>query len=449
MISAPRFGYSAIVATFILFLSLSVFAFWPGNMSSDSLTQLGQAQDARPLTDWHPPIMALTWKVLIILTTKVGSMAFLQLSLLWGALLLTAFYIYRQRQMLLPALCIFIVGLLPNVVNLSGIIWKDTLMAYSLLLATAIAIWLKGSSRPIVRYLLISSSILLILYAVLLRYNAVLAALPLLYLVGSQVFYSKKIILFFLACGLTVPLFISLSINTVFGVAKTHPSQYFMIDDIRNVSSKGKNPSIVTQHPECQNRWPSVNAYWVCFSETERDSINKQYPAIKSEWLHSIASAPTSYAKYKIILYWKILVQEQTTPYIWHDGIDPNDLGVKARPNIISDFVKQYVYAAHRDIGLLFRPITWLSLSIILSIVYFKKRAPWPRWHKIIFLLAISSLLYSLTYLPLGASYDYRYFYWCVLSLTYAGALLIAQSQFFHKPQKANPVAPIGANPTT
>lgn len=58
--------------------------FHPGYLSADSNTQLWQALGDEPMNDWHPPVMALLWRIIIRITGDFSTMAALQAAVLGG-----------------------------------------------------------------------------------------------------------------------------------------------------------------------------------------------------------------------------------------------------------------------------------------------------------------------------------------------------------------------------
>ena len=78
--------------------------------------------------------------------------------------------------------------LLPNIVNIANIIWKDVQIAFSLTLAVLL-IWFIISSKKslgrVAMYGIVGLTLLLILYAGILRHNALFAVLPILFVLPS------------------------------------------------------------------------------------------------------------------------------------------------------------------------------------------------------------------------------------------------------------------------
>jgi hypothetical protein len=154
---------------------------YPGFMTYDAVNQILEAR-AGVFSDWHPPLMAMIWRLLEHLMPGPAPMLFLQLGLIWlGAFLVFhAFFQSCSSKIAASLLC----GLffLPPMFGVSGAILKDMLMWGALLTAFGVAghinsttnqeLWLTG--------VLSILTLLLLWLAILLRHNAIFATIPLL-----------------------------------------------------------------------------------------------------------------------------------------------------------------------------------------------------------------------------------------------------------------------------
>src|SRR5207244_5079051 len=102
-----------LIAAFCCLATSVVFS--PGFMSPDSFSQLGQALGLEPVSDGHPPIMALLWRGLIIMTGTPASMAVLQAVVLWAALWVLAWCVYGRTGSRPGSLAVLGLGLAPHV----------------------------------------------------------------------------------------------------------------------------------------------------------------------------------------------------------------------------------------------------------------------------------------------------------------------------------------------
>ena len=125
----------------------NVLVFSPGFMSPDSISQLVQAESGY-FSDWHPPVLALLWRTLILTTGHVGALLGLQTLVEWAALFGLALLVHRETASRGASLAVLGIGLLPFVLGISGVIWKDVHLAFALLAATVLALWLRRFASP-------------------------------------------------------------------------------------------------------------------------------------------------------------------------------------------------------------------------------------------------------------------------------------------------------------
>jgi hypothetical protein len=151
---------------------LSLVLFWPGIVTYDGVDQYQQALSG-VFDDWHAPIMARMWQLLIPLGPKAAPMLVLQLATYWFGLGLLAAGAGGRR-----AFAILVVGALPPFLGWQGIVLKDGQMVGALLTATGlVAYWrLRGRAIPIPALLGVA---LFMAYATLLRANALFSTIPL------------------------------------------------------------------------------------------------------------------------------------------------------------------------------------------------------------------------------------------------------------------------------
>lgn len=158
-----------------------VFLFDPGIMSNDSIQTLKQAHTL-DLTDWHPPIMALVWRVLDGFVAGPAAMLFAQCILYAYAMArLCAYAFPRLSRKVHPWLLVTCFSLFPPAMALIGVIWKDVWMSGLLLLATSwlfsLATMERGGRRASIAFGAIVTCCLL---ATAFRHNALAATAGLL-----------------------------------------------------------------------------------------------------------------------------------------------------------------------------------------------------------------------------------------------------------------------------
>lgn len=425
---------------FVLFVFNAVI-FYPGFMSFDSLEQLAQAVGQRAYFDWHPPAMAGLWALGILITGKVASLLILQLTLLWAALLIGALFVYRQTKSRWLSLLPLGFGLLPFVLSISGVIWKDTHMAIALLVATMLSLIIPYQRKKVAIALGVIAAGMLV-YALLLRYNAVLAVIPIVYLLARSFTPQRKIIFASAAGILLLALISNQAVQYVLKVEKSNPVSVVMVDDVVNTLDAAtikKSPvneelkrDLLTMQRTCQEKGVLLHSTNFCTSngnQSRTDFGGKYYGDLLKLWTTIPTTHLSNYAAYRIHTFALFLVTPQKYVYVQHDGIDPNELGQEVRHPALAAVLRAYVVEfASRDYGFLFRPYVWLALAIGIMIYILRKPAKYP-YRATILCLSLSAILYIVGYLPVVVAGDYRYVYWSVFAVSIAGMLLILNSR--------------------
>ena len=157
-----------------------VFLFDPGIMTNDSIQTLRQGR-AWEFTDWHPPIMAMIWRLLDRVIEGPAGM-------LMAQCMLYAFGCARLCAAALPGLMrrwpgwlvIASFSLFPPAMGLVGMIWKDVWMSGFLLLATSMLFSLAEEPPQRRAVLLATALAACCLLATAFRHNALAATAGLL-----------------------------------------------------------------------------------------------------------------------------------------------------------------------------------------------------------------------------------------------------------------------------
>jgi hypothetical protein len=413
-------------------LIINVMIFYPGYMSNDSVGQLGQALGRNELTDLTPPALSLTWRLLINLTGHVTSMLVFQLAMLWVSLCLIAVTVYQftksKRMSLLP----LAIGWAPFVVNISGVIWKDNQMAFSLLLVIASSFFVSKLEHRLARWSLVIIGCLFVMYACLIRYNAALAIVPVLYyfITASKVVDAKRLRYVFVAAVFGCTFAVSVAIAAVFNVKAVHPAVAVMLDDIVAVAPYHQMHSpalkdILLPIKACADaKGSDINNFWLCGNEKQWNLMQgEKYGEMQKTWLSTVSQRPFNYAFYRIEGFFVFLLPPQGYKFIWQEGIVTNPFGQTVAFARLGGIVRIYSEnLAYKYAPYFFEPWFWLCASAALLI--YRKRLGEHR--SLCVMLGLSSVLYIISYLPTGATVDYRYIYWPVLAMTVAGVFILA-----------------------
>lgn len=421
--------------TWLLFIGsflflFNVLVFYPGHMSNDSIQQLSQALGDKPFNDWHPPVMALLWSVFIYVTGSIASMLVFQLMMLWLSLYLLAKYFYKVGRKRWISLLPYALGLAPFILNISGTIWKDVHMALAFLLASVLLLVYANKLRT--HKLVASAVAVLVVYGTLMRYNAVLAAIPIVYYC-INVYMAKsrrktKVGLSILG-GFAI-LVINLIVGMVFPVEKTHPASAVMLDDIVSVRqdrSLNEVSQPLRQHlydirSRCMAKDVPINSFWVCADDADRATVSQShYNELSSLWLRTIIQHPISYAQYRLYTFTLLIFAPEERTYVYAGGVVANNLGVKSRGAYTTKALGVYVTDfGHRHFPFLYQAWFWILAAI--ALVAMSKSA--KAHGDYVRMLAWSALLYIFAYAPMVVAADYRYIYWPVMAVCVGSALL-------------------------
>jgi hypothetical protein len=427
-----------LVTIAIVGFALSLMAFWPGFMEYDSFDQYGQAIGVQPLDDGHPIIMALFWRVLIALYNGPQPMLLLQSFLYWSGFLYLSLYLLRDTSRFKLALTAILVPFLPFLLNFSGVIWKDTQMALSLFWAILLLVFGKTSKNKLL------ISLLLILYATLVRHNGVAAVLPILLLWSYQYVrfrdiknkYSVPLITIFL---LFIFLLINPGLNRIFSVEKTdlirsqHLSEIVFIhchsapQDF-SMLKKYYGESLTQMKPQYRQKYlcdlvsslastdDTGKIYDQNILDDEPDSQDDQIPTL---WIKSVESHPSLYLQYRLLVYMAFMRPfSYTEPYyVFVDGMDTNPLPIKLPFEVLNPFglsklLKHYVnfFATSKYLQLPFRPFLWLITLMVTTLLALHKR------QRSVCLISASGLLYLILYFPVLPAPDFRYCYYALFA---------------------------------
>jgi hypothetical protein len=426
MVVRTKISSSTIVAL-IGFVVCGV-AFYPGFMSPDSFWQYEMSRTL-VFSDFHPPIMAGVWSVLNVFFNGPQGLLFFHLAMLW-----TALYLFHRRYADLKySWLILAIGFLPWVINLSGVLWKDVGMAYSLLLMTALMLGNRSPAR-------ILGVFLLIFYAANVRFNAVFAVVPLLVFVTSRWLPEASVVKVAVATiGTMVLIFGGGSILSydILRATQAHQVNNVIIDDLAYLSLV-KNRSLIPEVPfeniqKCASRdlgQTKLTGKYVCLNSIKKDSEPDLLSLkLKPIWAAQVKKAPLAYIWYRLSVFSYFLRSPDFTPYyFWHHGVDQNDVGIKQQRNGATLLVKWMVNTSANVAPFLFKPYWWLWFSsILLLLSYATRKANSKSVEQV---LLISSICYIGGYFPATGTADFRYMYWSVIASSLAAILMFINRDY-------------------
>ncbi|MFF8597550.1 hypothetical protein ACF065_01285 [Streptomyces sp. NPDC015232] len=425
----------AAVAAFCCWGTAMVFS--PGYLSLDSVDQLQQALGKQTLTDWHPPVMALLWRALIELTGRPGALAALQALVLWSALWVIAWRVWARTGRKGGSLAVLAIGVAPYIVNFTGVVWKDVEMAFTLLAACAVAFVARDlpADRTRTRWVLLVVGVLFITYAILVRKNAVLAGLPVFYLLVRALWPTpgRRKWLVSVVALIAAAVMSSGLVSAVGKPVETRQLSQILLDDLVHVLSVDQvrkaageaattpdfQQAMVTTAERCKPEKNLSDAYWRCYP---RDlsaglaDLGRHADELNAMWISEIPRHLPQYAEYRLQVFSKVMFQGR---YQFQNGSLANAPGIGEPDARRTAMLRYYVTGMFRDLPFLFAGWFWLAVGVTLSI-----RPGRGQYATQVRVLGISAALYMAGYLPTVPAGDFRYFYWPALAGT-LGLLLL------------------------
>lgn len=400
----------------ILGFALGSIAFYPGIMTPDTLDQLNQAT-LHQFNDWHPPLMAWIWSKMNLVFPESSGLLFLDLFLLW-------FGLFSIRRTIAHRFSpfVYLLGFLPFVIGLSGVIWKDVATAYTLLWAAIIML------RPKSRVNLVLFS-LFVFAGIGIRYNSLFSCLPLivgyfwLWFAQDSVRYRKTRVLvasglFFTAQLVCLNLFNYHFLDTT----RTTPQIVIMVDDLSYMSTQ-LGQSLV----------PGVDLDTIVRSNQQSVSDNVfrfnqplGYQAVKSAWKAAIKAYPGLYLRFRSKVFLRFLGFSLAPPFdldvpsreFWLDSSYQSQ-----QTNVLRKVLGGYVKGAADALPFFYTGIFWLAVAAATFCLGVFTRLP----YKVVTIaLSLSCGINLMSYLLVANAPFFRYYYWSVIGGSLALFLLFA-----------------------
>jgi hypothetical protein len=417
-------------------------AFYPGFLSPDSLDQYNQAL-THTYGDWHPPIMAGFWSLLLVFYNGPQPMFFFQLLWLWASFyVLLLLFIERYRYL---AVLVVLFVCAPFVQNFAGNIWKDVHLALAWLLASVILIKVFYEKRKLTLAEAIIS-MLLICYGCWVRSNALPAVIPLAGFWLATLTNSEKNLFSFRplflakALGITAIIFI-VQMGIANFILKTHKNYieyklfahdltgiYYATGDVCFPDFVKQYAGFDTAYLRKNYRYNTFDNIWwnndgkVLMPNVDADQVKQ----MRNAWLKSIVRHPAAYFKNKThgFLNFLRITDSGSQLATFYPMTHPNNFGFTFTPNRLSNFFIRKIEKRSRDYYM--QPWFWCILNILLFAIVFFRRLAWLR--PPVLTLCLSSLIYILfEFFVFPADTEFRYFYWNCIALTLAWLLTAAE----------------------
>jgi len=400
--------------------ALTLLVFYPGIMTYDArYVHLDSLKGF--YGDWQSPVMTWFWRMIDPLAPGPASMFLVIVTLYWGGIAVLSHSISRRSSPLAAALPLL--ALIPPLFALLGVIWRDVFMAATWLLAVAILLASATQGGKPLRPAAQALALLLIVFGVLIRPNAIAAA-PLLitYALWPQRFHWRRAALLFVPFAIALYAIVQLVYYDALGATRQHPLHSIAVFDLGGITYfSGENAFPVSWQPaelealrgRCYD--PSYwNIYWngdckFVMAKLEGEQAIFGTPALTRAWRNAVLTHPAAYLQHRFAFFRTFLFGQHLA--MWSEDID------HAPATVFQDRAAFTALKTMHD-GLLPTPLfrigSWLLASLLLLIPAWRRRAT-PDGA---FLWGVcgSASLYALSYLPLGVASEFRYVYWTVLA---------------------------------
>jgi hypothetical protein len=420
----------ALVAILIAIgFGLTLLIFYPGVMTFDA-KYLHEYALKGTMGDWQSPVMVWLWRLIDPVAPGAGSMFLLIATTYWLGFGLLSLALASRNSKL--ALLLPLLALTPPSLALAGVIWRDVLFATSWLLAASAAFAVSDRQRWI-RFGGQAVALMLVVFGVLLRPNALLAA-PILaaYAIWLSAMSLRRTAIFYIPMAIAFFGIVQLVYYGVLEAKREHPLQTIMIFDLGGISHFAK----ANQFPVDWNETETAMLLDKCYQPTMWDIYWRLEPcdfvmrkverekglfgtsAISKAWLTAILHHPVAYLQHRSAFMWNFLAGDNLT--MWTVDVEN-----PAREVFADRSAFKALRSAHDVLKPtpLFRAGFWLLACIALCGVAWRRA---PHATAFVFGACGSAAVYDLTFYAVGVASDYRYGYWAVLAAIAGGVVLLA-----------------------
>ena len=356
----------------------------------------------------------------------------MQCSLLWA----TALILYKAciREEYSYGMLFLLIPIVPWIMNFEFTLWKDVAMAYSWGLATAICLYYRDCQKfPKAAALLVS---VLFLYGALVRTNSLSAGIFLLpFLINSilKIHTIKSTIFFIFISGAIIGL-AHLCVTPLIGAKKANSVSYVMFDDIVALKVRGVEVPVSFLSPDDMNAIKQceylnvheVGAAFCLSNEKFTDITQAHYHELKEAWTRYVPRNILTYGEFRLNAFLNFIRSPSLPPYyptefrVMNQPYEPN-AGTRSVSSI-EKLTAGYVTTSIEILPELFKPYSWLIISILLIGAFQLSRQ--CRAHSL-WLLPMSGLSYTTSYLLITPASDLRYAYWMIFIATLSIVLFI------------------------
>jgi hypothetical protein len=423
-----------LIAAILLCIAL-LAARWPGVAMYDTISQYEQAIGG-DFFDWHPPIMARFWSLLIPLWPGTGPFLIVQLAMWWGGLGLLAAALARAGKAG-AGWAVLAVGMLPLFVGWDTVVLKDAQLASCLIAVAGIVAHFRFADRRIPRWAT-ASILILLAYGTLVRGNAVFATVPLALGLVGWFGIRRWLTRGALAIGLILAVIVlSPPINHhLLGARASKVERALPLYDVAGIAHHAGLTSVKGASPaawrEAETKGCYTPYFWNPYGmptqcESLGDSVAFDAPSgapIMRQWITLVVTHPFAWAEHRLRHFnsnIRFLVGHGESDAVPPAVSEANEDGLGGPPSMAGKALVTAAWAqSETPLGW---PFAWLALAAVLIWSAGAARGPVAALGRT---LAVSALVMGMSYAIVSIASDLRYHLWSMLATALALVLLLA-----------------------
>lgn len=425
-IRASKAFVAAALFSFLIIVTTRMF--WPGIPTYDTVLQYRQLVTGS-VDDWHAPVMVRVWQMLLPIGEGTGPMFTLQM-LLYGIGFSTLIGGLVRSERPLTAFGVGLLATSPLLLGWQIVVMKDQQMLAAMVAAFGLVALYRLPGKPIPPWAIVSTASLLI-YATLLRGNAVFATVPLAVLLlprpetwGIRSLFSVLAMVVLLV--LLPPMGRSLFDAAPSPRLKTQP-----LFDLAGMSVRtpldpwpftaSERAEIVSRNCSHPFFWDPLGGRGPCAKATAR--VRTSTPGEFNAMLaRKVASHPRAYAEHRLA-HWnmtqRLWVPLGLTSAEPPSKRHPNDLGLDGPSKRLTEPWQRLAAAqAASPVGW---PIIWTVIALTLLPVAFRRR---DNIGSLALALIGSAAVLELSFLVVSIASELRYHLWPMTATALALLLL-------------------------
>lgn len=449
-------------AAALLALVLFFIAYYPGGMITDSINQLEQVRGGW-FADWHPPFMALLWRLMELLLKGPLLMFLAQAALFFFAVWRSGLALWRgSRGGAAFALATAVLALpLSGVV---GVVWKD---AWSTaFLAWAVLFVARSVAGHHRRAGALAAAFGCCVGAMLFRHNAIFAVFPLLCWGVAPVVTARGMARWIAvpalgACVSVAGFAIANAANARLTTTHAYPEQSILLFDLAGIAATADDPGVIDRlsavAPSLATDGRKIDtarvmqlyrpATWTDLAfdadSPMRTTLDGRVRnALLQTWGEEIKRNPGAYLTHRSRVFGEVLAMNERdlfapTAFQISEGHAIYDFVRTRYADVLERCSPSPLQAGTRDFILeatrapLYRPWVWFSALLLLAAILLANRPT----RTMAAAVGGSALCSELMLFFIAPSADFRYSHWMIYVVWYFFVAAMAEAWFRKRPE--------------